>query len=91
MLRLNHPSLIRGVSLALVAFGVALRLGGFPDLSALHASHWQAVSAALAFWGMVETGRCMSRRWNLYSAGVLILLYTDVMILGLAVFLFFYP
>jgi len=70
---------------------LSLRLGGFPDLSALHSSHWQLVPIVAAFWGLVETSRCMGRHWSLYHAGVLLLLYTEVMILGLAVFLFFYP
>jgi hypothetical protein len=77
--------------LSLGGFMLSLRLGGFPDLSALHSSHWQLVPIAADFWGMVETSRCMGRHWSLYHAGVLLLLYTEVMILGLAVFLFFYP
>ena len=31
---------------------------------------------------MVETVRCLGRRWSLYHAGVLILLYTELMILA---------
>ena len=77
--------------LALCAFAASLRLGGFPDINALHASRWQILSVAVAFGAIVETTRCMKRRWSLYQAGVLILLYTDVMIMGMAVFLFFYP
>jgi hypothetical protein len=41
-------------------------------------------------WGMAETGRCMQARWSLYSAGVLILLYSDLVILMLIVFLVAY-
>ncbi|HEY1987469.1 MAG TPA: permease [Terracidiphilus sp.] len=73
------------------AFAISLRLGGFPDLNALHSSHWQILSALLAFAGMVETARCLDRRWSLYHAGVLMLLYTDLMILAMAVVLFLYP
>jgi len=76
---------------ALAAFIVSLRLGGLPDINALHSSAWQAVPALAALAAMVETARCMKRRWSLYQAGVLILLYTDVVIMGMAVFLFFYP
>jgi hypothetical protein len=75
----------------LSAFAISLRLGGFPDLNALHSSHWQILSALLAFAGMVETARCLDRRWSLYHAGVLMLLYTDLMILAMAVVLFLYP
>ena len=89
--RLRQRSLVRGIILALGAFAASLRLGGFPDIHALHSSHWQIVPALVAFWGMVEKARCLSRRWSLYHAGVLILLYTDVMIIGMAVFLFLFP
>lgn len=36
---------------------------------------------------MVETARCLERRWSLYHAGVLILLYTELMILTMVLFL----
>jgi len=91
ILRLRQPSIFRSIVVALAAFAVSLRLGGFPDIDALHASRWQSLPILVALAAMVETTRCMKRRWSLYQAGVLILLYTDVMIMGLAVFLFFYP
>ena len=89
--RLRQKSLVRGIVLSVGAFAASLRLGGFPDITALHSSHWQIVSALVAFWGMVETARCLCRKWSLYHAGVLILLWTELMILGMAVFLFLYP
>ncbi len=89
--RLRQKSLVRGILLAVGAFAGSLRLGGFPDINALHSSHWQIVAALFALWGMVETARCMGRKWSLYHGGVLILLYTEVMILGMAVFLFLFP
>ena len=89
--RLRRPSLLRGIVLAVAAFAGSLRLGGFPDIKALHSSHWQIFAALVAFWGMVETARCLGRRWNLYCAGVLLLLYTDLMILAMTVVLFLYP
>jgi len=91
LFRLRRPSLARGAALALSAFAASLRLGGFPNINALHASHWQICAALVAFWGMVETARCLGRRWSLYHAGVLLLLYTDLMILAMAVVLFLYP
>ncbi len=75
----------------MAAFAISLRLGGFPDIKALHSSRWQIVAALIAFAGMVETARCLDRRWSLYHAGVLILLYTELMILAMAVFLLLYP
>ena len=77
--------------LALGAFVASLRLGGFPDVDNLHSSRWQILPLLAASWAMVETVRSMHRKWTLYQAGILILLCTDVMIMGLAVFLFFYP
>jgi len=44
-----------------------------------------------AAWGMAETARCLSRKWSLYHAGVLILLYSELMILALILFLSIYP
>lgn len=89
--RLRRPSIVRGIVLALAAFVTSLRLGGFPNINALHSSPWQVISMSLALLGMAETARCLGRKWSLFHAGVLILLYTDLMILGLAVFLLFFP
>jgi hypothetical protein len=91
LLRLARPSVVRSILLALGAFAASLRLGGFPNLDDLHSSRWQVLPILAALYAMVETTRCMQRKWSLYQAGILIMLYTDVMIMGLAVFLFFYP
>lgn len=40
---------------------------------------------------MAETARCLQRRWSLYHAGVLILLYTNPMILAAIVVLLAVP
>ena len=45
---------------------------------------------SFVFWGMVETARCLDRRWSLYHAGVLILLYSELMILVMVLFLWVY-
>lgn len=78
---------MRGILLALGAFGGSLRLAGFPYIENLHGSPWQIVPLSLICWAMVETARCLERRWSLYHAGVLILLYTELMILALVLFL----
>jgi hypothetical protein len=91
LFRLRQPSIVRCIVLALGAFLASLRLAGFPNIDDLHASRWQVLPWLTALWAMVETVRCMHRKWTLYQAGILILLCTDVMIMGLAVFLFFYP
>ena len=68
--------------LSLGAFAASLLLAGFPNISDLHGSHWQFLALLVAAWGMAETARCLRRKWSLYHAGVLILLYTDLMILA---------
>jgi hypothetical protein len=89
--RLRRKSLLRGILLALAAFAVSLRMAGFPRVDDLHASVWQIVPAIVVCWAMAETARCLGRKWSLYHAGVLILLYTELMILALAVILWVYP
>jgi len=88
--RLRQRSLARGVLLAFGALAVSLRLAGLPAAGAPHASAWQIVPALVVFWGMVETARCLRRRWSLLHAGVLILLYSELMILVLVLFLWVY-
>jgi hypothetical protein len=87
----RHKSLVRAIIVALTAFALSLKLGGFPDITALHPSAWQLVPILMAFWSIGETLRCADRTWSLHYAGVLILLYSEVMILAMAVFLLFYP
>lgn len=82
ILYLRQKSLARGLVLSVGAFLLALRLAGFPDIHKLHGSHWQFAALVFAAWGMVDTARCLQRRWSLYHAGVLILLYADLMILA---------
>jgi hypothetical protein len=81
---------VRGIVLSLGAFITSLLLAGFPHIERLHGSNWQAVVLLAAGWGMVETGRCLRGKWSLYHAGVLLLLYSDLMILTLIVFLVAY-
>jgi hypothetical protein len=89
--RLRSKSLLRGVLLSLAAFAASLRLAGFPDINALHGSSWQILVLLFACAGMLETARCLSRKWSLYHAGVLILLYAELMILAMTLFFCLYP
>ncbi len=68
--------------LSLGAFAASLRLAGFPNINDLHGSHWQFLALMVAAWGMAETARCLRRQWSLYHAGILVLLYADLMILA---------
>jgi hypothetical protein len=89
--RLRQRSLLRGIVLSLGALLASMRLAGFPNANHLHASNWQFLPVLAAAWGMVDTARCLSRRWSLHHAGVLILLYSELMILAMTVFLWLYP
>jgi len=89
--RLRQKSLVRGIVLSLSAFIASLLLAGFPHIEKLHGSPWQFASLLVAAWGMAETGRCLRGKWSLYHAGVLLLLYSDLIILTLIVFLVAYP
>ena len=77
--------------LSLGAFMASLRLAGFPHIENLHGSPWQIVALAGCRLGMVETGPLPAeRKWSLYHAGVLLLLYSELMILAMIVFLVAY-
>jgi len=89
--RLRQKSLVRALLLTLGAFLASLLLAGFPHFENLHGSHWQIVTLLVAAWGMGETARCLHRKWSLYHAGVLLLLYADLMILAMIVFMVAYP
>lgn len=80
--RLRQKCLPRGVLLSLGGFFLGLALAGFPYIQNLHGSRWEIAALLVAAWGMAETARCLQRRWSLYHAGVLILLYADLMILA---------
>jgi hypothetical protein len=88
--RLHQRSLVRGIVLSLAALAGSMRLTGFPDAAHLHSSHWLFLPVMAATWGMVDTARCIGRKWSLFHAGILILLYSELMILALTVFLWLY-
>ncbi len=77
--------------LSLGAFAASMLLEGFPRTNSLHASPWQILVVPVACWGMIETARCLSRKWSFYHAGVLILLYSELMILAMAIFFWLVP
>ncbi len=81
-LDLRHKSLARGIALTVGAFAASLRLAGFPDVAHLHSSPWQYAALLAAICGAAETARCLRRRWSFYHAGVMILLYSDLIILA---------
>ena len=89
--RIRQCSLLRGITLSICAFLISLRMAGFPRIELLHGSRWQIAILAIGVWGLAETARCLRRKWSLYHARVLILLYTELMILTMIAFLTIYP
>jgi hypothetical protein len=89
--RLRQKSLVRAIVLSVGAFAASLRLAGFPSIENLHGSRWQILPLLLAAWGMAETARCLRRRWSFYHAGVMLLLYANLMILATIVLLIVVP
>jgi hypothetical protein len=82
ILRLRQKSILRGIVLSVGAFVGSLLLAGFPHVQNLHGTDWQYLPLLVALWGMAETARCLRRRWSFYHAGVMILLYSDLIILA---------
>jgi len=82
---------VRAIILSVGAFLASLRLAGFPNIQNLHSSPWQILALLFAAWGMAETARCLQRRWSLYHAGILILLYANLLILTASVVLMTVP
>jgi len=82
---------VRAILLSVGAFAASLCLAGFPHIENIHGSRWQVLALLVAAWGMAETARCLRRKWSFYHAGVLILLYTDLMILAAIVVMLAVP
>jgi hypothetical protein len=85
---LRCHSLIRGSLLVLGSLTAAVLLSDFPHN---HATPLLIFPVIFAFLGIADTGRCLQRRWSLYHAGVILLLYMDLMALSMIVFFFLYP
>jgi len=81
-------SLLRGTALVLLSLVLALLCAGFPDI---HPSPWILLPACAALYGTWETTRCLRRRWSFYHGGVMLLLYADVLVVALILFLLLYP
>jgi hypothetical protein len=85
---LRRPSLLRANLLVLGSFAISFWLSGFPRT---RATPLLAIPAVLAFLGLGETVRCVHRRWDLYHAGILLLLLMDMMALCLILFFLLFP
>lgn len=67
---------------------LAFKLSGLPNL---RRSPALTISLVLVLAGMLETGRCMRKTWDLYHGGVLFMLYGELMVVTLVLFLLIYP
>jgi hypothetical protein len=81
-------SLARGTALALAGIPIVL-LNSYVPRSTLH--FVLIVPLLLTILGTMDTARCMRKRWDFYHAGVLLLLYADLMAFFLLSFLLLYP
>ena len=47
--------------------------------------------ALVAILGMLDTIRCIQRRWSFYTGGVVLFIYMDLLAVCLILFLLLYP
>lgn len=81
-------SLVRGSALVLLSLLGSFRLSHFPNN---HANGLLVFPLLIALIGMADTARCVEKHWNLYTGGVLLLLYMDLMSIFIILFFFLYP
>jgi len=81
-------SLARGSALVLLSLLGAFRLSHFPSN---HPTGLLVLPLLIALAGMADTALCMRKGWNLYTGGILLLLYMDLMSVIIILFFFLYP
>lgn len=86
--RVSRGSLLRGNLLVLGSVVMSFPLAGFPNA---RRDPFLVVPALLALYGTFETVRCVRPRWDFYHAGVILLLWMDMMAVCLVLFLFLSP
>ena len=87
-LQIRRVSLVRGNVLVAIAFLLAVLISHAPNL---RPTLWLIPPLFLAMWGTAETTRCLQKRWSWYHGGVLLLLYSDLMVAVLITFFLIYP
>jgi hypothetical protein len=87
-LDIRQRSLFRSTALVLGSLVAALLLAHWPDDPP---SFKLLVPVLVAFFGTWDTLRCLRARWSFYHGAVMILLYVDVMVISMILFLFLYP
>jgi len=85
----RRPSPLRGSILVLLSLAAAYFLSGFPDT---RPTLLIIIPAIVALAGSADTYRCVSHpHWDLYHAGVLLMLYMDLLSIFMILFLLIYP
>jgi hypothetical protein len=86
--RLRSRSLARGTLVVLLSLAAAFYFSGFPQG---RRAPILILPALLSFYGTYETIRCLRLRWSFYHGGVLLLVYMDILVVVMIVFLLLYP
>src|SRR5581483_3022720 len=85
---IRQHSLFMSTTLVLGSLLAALLLAHWPDDPP---SFKLLAPVLVAFFGTWDTLRCLRARWSFYHGAVMILLYVDVMVISMILFLFLYP
>ncbi|GAC1427607.1 MAG: hypothetical protein NVSMB62_25530 [Acidobacteriaceae bacterium] len=85
---LRRRSLLRANLLVLISFAAAVKMSDFPRS---RATPLLVIPAVLSIAGLVETIRCIRRRWNLYHGGVVLCIYMDLMAISMILFFLLSP
>jgi hypothetical protein len=81
-------SILRGTLLVLLSLGASVLLSDFPNN---RATLLLILPTITAIAGTIDHLRCVRTRWSLYHGGVLLLIYMDMMALGMILFFLLYP
>ena len=87
-LNLRRRSLARG---SILVFGSLFFAYVLMDMSHLRPTPLLLLPILLSLAGAADTARCMRKQWDFYHAGVLLLLYADLMAITLLLFIFLLP
>jgi hypothetical protein len=84
----HYRSLLRGTVLVLLSLGIAVLLSGFPNS---RANPYLILPALVAIVGTIDHIRCMATKWSWYHGGVILMVYMDLMAIGMILFFLLYP
>ncbi len=86
--RIRERSLVRGTIVVALSLVLSLRMADFP---ANRANLLLIFPLLAALAGTLDTARNMRRRWGWYHGGVVLLLYTELMVMSMIAFFWLYP